>query len=91
MSKSQLATPTGLDRDYNFISNIASAVDRAGHDQNDRGIAGKRPGLDSKRQINARGPPLQKALRDADIKVHRAPLGMSRQRQNDTKWDTKYD
>lgn len=91
MSKNCLATPAGLDRDYNFISTIEHAVDRAGHEQNDRGIDGKRPGLDSKRQINARGPPLQRALQNADIKVYRAPLGMNRQRENDTKWDTKYD
>ncbi|KAK4900887.1 Box C/D snoRNA accumulation [Elasticomyces elasticus] len=85
LKKSQLATPSGLDQDFNYLKGIERSIDRASETllkpvdgsthQNLRKVStGWRP--DSR---------LQKYLTENSITQERAPKGMQRQRQNTTR------
>jgi len=78
VKKSQLATPAGIDHDYNFLTKIERVVDRPDDDR-DREFANAR------KRWHAEGP-LQKYLRDNRVRVDRAPVGMSRQKTNQTRF-----
>lgn len=80
MKKSQLATPAGVDHDYNFLSSIERGVDRAEKriDELEHGSIAE-----------DRAP--QKLLRAFDnhysaagVTVIRAPKGMTRSNENKT-------
>ncbi|KAF3051463.1 hypothetical protein E8E11_010586 [Didymella keratinophila] len=80
MKKSELATPAGIDHDYNFLSGIERDLEKA-----DKSVAER--GLDV--GLNARPKSDQSQKMDwqfsaAGIKVIRAPKGMSRAKENKT-------
>ena len=85
MKKNQLATPAGLDQDYNYLKKIERTIDRASQDSKER-HGGKT--LASTRNA-ARGwqpdSSLQKYLMEHRIQVERAPKGMTRQKLNHTR------
>lgn len=85
VKRGQLATPAGLDHDYNFLTGIERAFDRADHDAEDRGIRVR----SDKAKAPARGSNYEKHLESTRVVVERAPAGMSRQKQNNTRWNTK--
>lgn len=78
VKKSQLATPAGIDHDFNFLSGIERDLDRA------------EKAVDEKLQSQATSTPLQQTqsldrqLAAVGIHVIRAPKGLSRQRENKT-------
>ena len=74
-----LATPAGIDRDFNFLTGIERALDKADQAQAER--AG-RPGKES--------VILQRSLYNRRVTVHRAPLGLSRHKENRTRWNPMY-
>ncbi|KAF2145237.1 uncharacterized protein K452DRAFT_324947 [Aplosporella prunicola CBS 121167] len=77
VKKAQLATPAGIDHDYNFLTGIERAFQRADDDA-------ERRGLDAKRRVFGEAR-LQAYLQANRIIVDRAPVGMSRQRANKTR------
>ncbi|MCJ1354897.1 MAG: hypothetical protein MMC33_004887 [Icmadophila ericetorum] len=84
--RSEVATPAGIDQDYNFISGIEKRIESAGRDTEDRGVILKRHVNENdngpaKGEVN-----LKQALRTCGVFVERAPVGMSRQRDNKTYW-----
>lgn len=84
--KSKLATPAGIDHDYNFLTGIERSVTAASHDLERKGIR-----LEVGNGWNRPNPEshLQKSIDAAGISIHRAPIGMSRQKNNKTHWHTK--
>ncbi|KAK8156888.1 hypothetical protein BC567DRAFT_212366 [Phyllosticta citribraziliensis] len=75
VKKSQLLTPAGVDRDYNFLTSLERSMQRA--DEN-----AQRIGLDQR----PRNPQkLLHYLAENRIVVDRAPVGMSRQTTNRTR------
>jgi hypothetical protein len=86
LKKSQLATPAGIDRDYNYLKSVERSVDVAHRDTRERGI-GTFTRDASKSVARARHPDsiLQKYLVANNIHVLRAPKGMSRQKTNLTR------
>ncbi|KAF2772914.1 hypothetical protein EJ03DRAFT_341505 [Teratosphaeria nubilosa] len=85
LKKSQLATPAGLDRDYNYLKEIERSINHAGFEVEDRGIG---VGSASSRNV-AKGwqthGRLQEYLAKHHITLERAPKGMSRQKANSTR------
>ena len=85
VKKSQWATPTGIDHDYNYLKGVERTIDGASTNARQRGI-----GLEtrsSKGVARAWNPEsaLSKYLRRNNITVEHAPIGMSRQRSNQTR------
>lgn len=85
MKKSQWATPTGIDRDYNYLKGIERTVRDANQDASERGIGVEHP--KSKVTLRAWRPDssLQQYLSANHITVQRAPKGMTRQKENHTR------
>ncbi|KAF2735508.1 hypothetical protein EJ04DRAFT_195988 [Polyplosphaeria fusca] len=80
VKKSSLATPAGIDHDFNYLTSIEREVEKAGRQIEDRGLGpppprtGPRKGEISDAQFEAIG-----------VHVIRAPKGLSRQRENKTR------
>ncbi|KAF3034998.1 hypothetical protein E8E12_003908 [Didymella heteroderae] len=80
MKKSELATPAGIDHDYNFLSGIERDLEMA-----DKSVAER--GLDIGLNGRPNGNQSQKMdwqFSAAGVKVIRAPKGMSRAKENKT-------
>ncbi len=86
VKKSQLVTPAGIDHDYNFLTGVERALDRAGRQNVDMRLHGG--GRSSKRLADPIGS-LQKRLTWSRVIVDRAPVGMTRQKVNETRWNSK--
>ena len=95
VKRGDLATPSGIDRDYNFITSIERKLDHADRDAEARGVALQVDGGGEKRQRNNRRPAIgqlnmENAIRKSGAIVDRAPKGMVRSKENQTKWDNRY-
>jgi len=90
----ELATPAGIDHDYNFISSIERGIERT-----DRLIVDEKRLVDRKelqgygenrrwksRQHIGGDTPLEKALERSGVIVDKAPKGMKRNTDNNTNW-----
>lgn len=112
LKRSELATPSAFDRDFNFISGIERSLERAERDAENRGIelapasagpaaAGdatveqvQNPAAGQKRKHPGQGLVKGEAgfLRGAEaggVRVVRAPRGMSRNKDNGSRWHPK--
>jgi hypothetical protein len=98
LKRSEWATPSGIDRDYNYLKSVERHVDRTGQDVRERGITASHSGRGGERgaagnkkvsKAWAPGSALQKYLSDHDIRVEKAPTGMSRQKANMTRVTNK--
>jgi hypothetical protein len=96
--KSQLATPSGIDHDYNFLHSIEHRKERAEKEiVEDRRLVKEvelkiaRQGEDRrKRKYEAPGEAcIDRMLKAYKIRVHRAPTGMKRNVENSTNWSRK--
>jgi hypothetical protein len=93
---SQLATPAGIDHDYNFLHGIEHRVERSEKEiVEDRGLVSRKElelARSGERQQRGRGnevageAQIRRELSSLDIIVHRAPKGMLRNRENGTNW-----
>ncbi|KAI5363094.1 putative Zinc finger, HIT-type [Septoria linicola] len=86
LKRSQLATPVGIDRDYNYLKSIERSIDVAGRDCEERGVdvverAATKPLARARHPESA----LRKYLTENRIDMRGAPTGMSRQRANQTR------
>ncbi|KAL8983130.1 MAG: hypothetical protein Q9177_005064 [Variospora cf. flavescens] len=94
IKRSDLATPKGIDHDYNYLTSIERQIDSAERDCESRGILLFGEGQnDAKRkgQNPLKGEvSLENAIKRCRVVVDKAPKGMSRQKQNATCWDRKY-
>lgn len=80
MKKSELATPAGIDHDYNFLSGIERDLEKS-----EKSVTEK--GLDIDLNTKSKGDRAQGIdyhLAAAGVKVIRAPKGMSRSKENKT-------
>lgn len=89
VSKSSLQTAGGIDRDYNFLSGLERNISRADQETSERGVAldGKGKPVFQKRWHD--NGALGKYLREHGIVVHKAPIGMARQKANQTRFIQK--
>lgn len=96
MKRSQLATPRGIDHDYNYLTSIERQLDNAQRDADHRGVIihdaasadgnWKAKGLDGPKKGEE---PMRKAAERCGVIIARAPDGMSRRRNNATHWYKK--
>lgn len=82
VKKNDLTTPAGIDHDFNFLSGIERTFDKAGKDLHDRGMEST---SNVRKRWQSDGP-LQRYIRENNIVVDRAPVGMSRQKTNQTRY-----
>ena len=85
MKRADLATPSGIDHDYNYLTSIEREFDKADREANSRGIfivdnEGRKDGP-AKGWVG-----LKAGLEKSEVIVARAPKGMSRSKNNNTKW-----
>ncbi|KAF2189472.1 hypothetical protein K469DRAFT_658334 [Zopfia rhizophila CBS 207.26] len=85
VKKSQLATPAGVDHDFNFITSIERGLDRAERDVNARGLAA----TNEVRTRPRKGQVTDRHFEAVGVKVIRAPKGLSRQKENTTHRNSK--
>lgn len=80
MKKSQLATPAGIDHDFNFLTSIERGLEKA-----ERQVQTHSAGSpsDPRHDANIRQPSDQHFAM-AGVTVIRAPKGLSRQKENKT-------
>ncbi|KAJ5165872.1 hypothetical protein N7492_006168 [Penicillium capsulatum] len=109
LRRSELATESAFDRDFNFITGIERALERGERDAENRGIDLARgrtmendeaedstdPAVGQKRKHPGQGLVKGEAgfLRGAEaggVKVIRAPKGMTRNKQNASRWHPKH-
>ncbi|KAI9875769.1 MAG: hypothetical protein M1830_008015 [Pleopsidium flavum] len=95
IKRNDLATPAGIDRDYNFLTSIERKIDGAERDAVGRGVQladdananphrGHRSGP-QKGEVN-----VQKGIERTGVIVDRAPKGMGRSKDNRTHWHKKH-
>ncbi|KAI9732395.1 MAG: hypothetical protein M1834_001603 [Cirrosporium novae-zelandiae] len=90
--RSDLLTPSGVDRDFNFISGIERGIERAGTDIEQRGMefgAEEEDGSAWKKRarVYEKGEKnLEDALQNREINLKRLPKGMGRRKNNKTMW-----
>ncbi|KAL8994232.1 MAG: hypothetical protein Q9188_007126 [Gyalolechia gomerana] len=93
VKRSDLATPKGIDHDYNYLTSIERQFDIAERDLESRGILlydENQNGAKKRGYKPVRGQvPLENAIKQCRVVVDKAPKGMSRQKQNATCWDKK--
>ena len=80
IKKSELATPAGIDHDYNFLSGIERDLEKVDKSVEERG-------LDFGLNARSKGDQSQKMdwqFSTAGVKVIRAPKGLSRAKENKT-------
>lgn len=96
----QVATPAGIDHDYNFLHGIEVGRERSERELVEaRGIVDLdelRDDGDDGRARRLRGPvntgvmdPVQRRARELRMEIVRAPKGMRRARENGTNWSRK--
>ncbi|OXV12159.1 hypothetical protein Egran_00080 [Elaphomyces granulatus] len=101
LRRNELATPAAFDQDFNFITGIERWLERAERDAESRGItldhdyscslSGNNAGKKRKRPqepVNGKAGFLR-AAKDSGVTVERAPWGMTRGKQNISRWHTR--
>lgn len=96
LNKRALATPSAFDRDFNFISGIERGRQRAERDAENRNISLEDEGEGSGKVFGRRGGKarsqqimLLRAYDESGVAVVKAPVGMTREKQNRTHVSTK--
>jgi len=89
VKKSQWATPAGVDHDYNYLRSVERSIGDAGQDAQTRGIGVAAPAFKGTAKAWQPDSALMKYLNLNRITVDHAPLGMSRQKNNQTRISKK--
>lgn len=85
LKKGQLATPSGLDQDYNYLKNVERNIDHASQNVQERGIGVKTAASRNVARGWQTGSTLQRYISENQITIEHAPKGMSRQKDNHTR------
>ncbi|KAK5134092.1 hypothetical protein LTR08_006982 [Meristemomyces frigidus] len=85
LKKSEWATASGLDQDYNYLKGVERNIDHAGQDARDRGIGVRTAASKNVARGWRADSTLQRYLTGNNITIEHAPTGMSRQRDNQTR------
>ena len=80
MKKSQLATPAGIDHDFNYLTSVERELERAERHV-EASHLGNAPALQKDTPVRK---PTQQHLASAGVTVIRAPKGLSREKVNKT-------
>ena len=100
MRRNELATEASFDRDFNFITSVERGLERAERDAENRGVPlDHAPNLEDAEFGKKRKRPntglvkgeagFLRGAENAGVTVVRAPRGMTRNKQNISKWNPK--
>ncbi|KAI9687738.1 MAG: hypothetical protein M1822_001818 [Bathelium mastoideum] len=88
VSKPKLATPAGVDHDYNYLHNVEWSIGTAQRHASDKGVTfHNNASRDKRPDVPSRTRKLQTAYSNALVTVKYAPVNMTRQKINKTQWD----
>lgn len=106
LRRNELANPSAFDRDFNFITGIERSVERAGRDAEVKGVQidhsqGDEEGDRKRRKTSndaaggagglVKGEAgFLRGVQNGEVNVIRAPRGMTRNKQNNSRWHPKY-
>ena len=105
MTRRELGTESAFDRDFNFLTGVEREIERAGRDNERRGVPaveGEEEGRRKRRRAgdgdgDGLGAGLAKGeaawmrrASKAGVNVIKAPRGMSREKMNSSRWFPKY-
>ncbi|KAF2120693.1 hypothetical protein BDV96DRAFT_272286 [Lophiotrema nucula] len=85
VKRSQLATPAGIDHDFNFLTSIERGVEKAERYVDEKELDGTPEVRRGPRKLEV----LRKQYADAGVEVVHAPKGLSRHRENKTRRSNK--
>jgi hypothetical protein len=88
LKSSELATPASIDRDYNFITKLQRGIEQADDDVAERGIT-LVPARNGK-NAHAGKSKLEVEYEACSVTVVKAPVGLTRSKQNKTHWDKRH-
>lgn len=83
--KSELETAAGVDHDFNFLSGIERGLDGAERGLEERGVGVQQDQRGRLKNYDA----FRRRMEETRVLVERAPVGLSRQRENRTRWNAK--
>ena len=83
VKQKDLATPKGIDHDYNYLTSIERELDHAEREATSRGVILAEPN-DKKTNKKKGEASLEAAFEKSGAVVFKAPKGMSRSKQNET-------
>ena len=86
--RKDLATPQSFDQDFNFISGVERSLERADQDAINRGIILDAEDYANKRPVKGEHR-LGVELDQSGVQVRKAPIGMTRNKQNKTHWNQR--
>lgn len=87
-------TPSGVDQDYNFLTSLERKLDDADREAEGRGIVLRAEpnngGYRNQKSGSVKGEvPMQRTFQKVGVVIDRAPKGMTRSKENSTKWHQK--
>jgi len=85
--RNDLATPSSIDQDYNFITKVERSLQRAEDDALEKGINLAPAGV--LRPYPSAKPRFELEAEKDGIVIIRAPKGLSRSKQNKSHWNAK--
>lgn len=83
MKRADLATPKGIDHDYNYLTSIEREIDHAERDASSRGVVLEEARSRYRNKLKGEVK-LESALERCGVIIAKAPKGMTRSKQNDT-------
>ncbi|KAI9840144.1 MAG: hypothetical protein M1838_004205 [Thelocarpon superellum] len=92
VKREDLATPAGIDRDFNFLVGVERHLEATEHDVAARGIdldASEQARSGARRPLQRGEVNMTAALARCGVIMDRAPKGMQRQRENQTHWNRR--
>jgi hypothetical protein len=90
VKRSELATPAGIDRDFNFLAGIERKLENTEKECEARGIDVAVPDARGYRQPLQKGEyHLKRAMEGCGVIVYKAPKGIQRSKENLTQWNKK--
>jgi hypothetical protein len=87
--RSELATPAGIDRDFNFLAGIERGLEKSQKECETRGIDVATSDARGYRPLQKGEYHLKRAIESSGVTVIRAPKGMQRSKENLTQWNKK--
>jgi len=89
IKRADLATPKGIDHDYNYLTSIEREIDHAERDASSRGVV-LEENLNKNKNKQKGEVHLETAIEGCGVIITKAPKGMSRSKQNYTACTKKY-
>ncbi|KAH0545552.1 hypothetical protein FGG08_000383 [Glutinoglossum americanum] len=89
VKRSELATPAGIDRDFNFLASVERKFENVEKECAERGIDVATPDAQSHRPPQKGEYNMKRSIENCGVIVEMAPKGIQRAKENLTHWNKK--